>query len=230
MTQMSKILFGLFLVSSLISGFMVNNVEDVVAAKDDEKVDIDDGNKIQYSVMAENQIRFRFEEKTKVTFQANKPANLDIKCDGKRIGDKDFEIEVEADRAFNMTMNCKEEQNTKGLREGNIIEARNRVRYRYQEGFVADIECTEDCDAKLRIQETDQNRGGTWAYYDEEDEEWVPVETTSEDGYLECENDHFSTWTVLVPEIDYTLIILIGVGIGAAILIGAAIIIIKRRK
>ena len=230
MTQVSKILFGLFLVSSLISGFMVYNVGDVAAANDDDKVDIDDGKRIQYYVMAENQIRFRFEEKTKVTFEANKPANLDIKCDGERIGDKDFEIEVEADRAFNMTMNCKEEQNTKGLRKGNIIEARNRVRYRYQEGFVADIECTEDCDAKLRIQETEQNKGGTWAYYDEEDEEWVPVETTSEDGYLECETDHFSTWTVLVPETDYTLIILIGVGIGAAILIGAAVIIIKRRK
>jgi len=231
MKRTSQIFFNLVVITSLLSSFMLFGVQEVAAASDDEQVNIDDGNRLQHQVSANNRIRFRFEKETKITFEANKPANVDIKCDGDRIGDKDFEIEVESDKAFNMTMRCKEEQYEKGLMKGNTVQVRNRIRHRYQEGFVVDIDSTGDIEAKLRIKENDDNRGGTWAYYDEADEEWKAVETESNNGYLECETDHFSTWTILVPEIDMTLLIIVGIGIGAAVLLGIAIIIIlKRRK
>ena len=228
MIKVNKTLFGIFIISSLISSFIVVGAQEVVASKDDEKINIDEGDRIQYQIGADKRIRFRFEEKTKITFEANKPANLDIKCDGKRIGDKDFEIEVESDKQFNFTMKCKEEQYEKGLLKGNTVQVRNRVRHRYQEGFVADIESTEDMEAKLRIKENDDNRGGTWAYYDKDDDEWIAVETKSSNGYLECKTDHFSTWTILVPEVSTNILIIVGIGVGAAILLGVVIIISKR--
>jgi len=230
MININKIFFSTLVITSLIFSSMAFGVQEVAAAKDDEKVNIDNGDRVQQQISADNRIRFRFEEETKITFEANKPANVNIKCDAERIGEKDFEIEVDADETFNMTMKCKEEEYEKGLLNGNTVQARNRNRYRYQEGFVADIECTCDCEAKLRMQANDENRGGTWAYYDESEEEWVPVETTEKDGYLECETDHFSTWTILVPEIDYTILVIAGISIAAVILIGVAILILKRRK
>jgi len=207
---------------------MVYGVQDVAAASDDEKVNVDYGNRIQQQVSANNRIRFRFEKETKITFEANKPANVDIKCDADRIGDKDFEIEIDSDKAFNITMRCKEEQYEKGLLNGNTVQVRNRIRHRYQEGFVVDIESTEDMKAKLRIEENDDNRGGTWAYYDKDDDEWIAVETESNNGYLECETDHFSTWTILVSEVNSNILIIVGIGVGAAILLGVVIILSKR--
>ena len=51
---------------------------------------------------------------------------------------------------------------------------------------------------------------GTWAYYDETSEEWVSVPTSIEDGYLVAETDHFSYWTVLIPESDNNFLFYIG--------------------
>lgn len=231
MIKINKILFGLFLFSTLISGFLVYNVPDAAAAsRETEKVDVH-GDEIRTQLRAEHQVRYRFGKETKITVESEKDTNVSIDCQSKKIGDKDFEIELETDEPCNLTMKCREEEAEKGLQLGNTVRVKNRARHRYQEGFVAKIECSEDSEAKLRIEETEENRGGTWAYYDSGNEEWVPVETKSKNGYLECETDHFSWWTILVPEIDYTLLIIMGVGIGAAVLIGiATIIIIRRRK
>ena len=215
----------------LFSTIMVYNTTAVNAASDDEKINIDDGDHVQEQIRANERVRFRFRERTRITVESNEKANCSIDCDAKKIGDKDFEIEIESDDELNLTMKCREEQHSIGLQKGNTYTARNRNRYRYEEGFVAEIDSSEDdIEAKLRIEETDENRGGTWAYYDKKNEEWVTVETTSKNGYLECETDHFSIWTVLVPEIDFTLLSIIGAGIGAAVLAGVAILLIKRRK
>jgi len=54
--------------------------------------------------------------------------------------------------------------------------------------------------ARLRIRETNQNRLGQWAYYDNENEIWVTSPTINQDGYLTTETNILSTWTLLVPE------------------------------
>lgn len=215
----------------LFSMIMVYNSTPVNAASDDEKINIDDGDHVQKRIRANERVRFRFRERTRVTVECNEKANCSIDCDAKKIGDKDFEVEIESDDELNLTMKCREERNSIGLQKGNTYTARNRNRYRYQEGFVVDIDSSEDdIEAKLRMEETEENRGGTWAYYDKKNEEWVTVETTSNNGYLECNTDHFSIWTVLVPEFDYTLLIIIGSVIGATVLAGVAILFLKRRK
>lgn len=226
-----NIVFSFLIFSILFSTIMVYNTTAVNAASDDEKINIDDGDHVQEQIRANERVRFRFRERTRITVESNEKANCSIDCDAKKIGDKDFEIEIESDDELNLTMKCREEQHSIGLQKGNTYTARNRNRYRYQEGFVAEIDSSEDdIEAKLRIEETEENRGGTWAYYDNKNEEWVTVETTSKNGYLECETDHFSIWTVLVPEIDFTLLSIIGAGIGAVVLAGVAILLIKRRK
>ena len=231
MLKVQKLLVGIFLFSILFSMILGYNTQSVVAAGDDEKVNIDDGDHVQEQLKAEERVRFRFRERTKITVESKERANCSIDCDAKDIGDKDFEIEIETDDPHNLTMSCKEERHMLGLRKGNTVEVRNQMRHRYQEGFVVEVESSEDdVEAKLRIEENDENRGGTWAYYDKKNEEWVAVETTSNNGYLECKTDHFSIWTILVPEYDFTLLIIIGAGIGAAVLVGLAIILIKRRK
>ena len=132
-----------------------------------------------------------------------------------------------------MTMTCREEQIQLGLQKGSTFRTRERHRYRYEEGFCLQIQCSGTCDAKLKIQATNQNRNGEWAYYDEADEEWVTVPTTIEDGYLVAETDHFSYWTILIPEADNTLWIYIGVGaavIGVAVIAVVLVIYQKKRK
>ena len=231
MLKVQKLLVGIFLFSILFSMIIGYNTQSVAASKDDEKVNIDNGDHVQEQIKANERVRFRFRERTKITVESKEKANCSIDCDAKRIGDKDFEIEIETEVPQNLTMSCKEERHMLGLRKGNTVEVRNRIRHRYQEGFVVEVESSEDdVEAKLRIEENDENRGGTWAYYDKKNEEWVAVETTSNDGYLECKTDHFSIWTILVPEYDYTLLLIVGAGIGAAVLVGLAIILIKRRK
>jgi hypothetical protein len=231
MRNVHKIIFSVFMFSILFSTITLYNTQTVVAASDDEKINIDDGDEIQEQLRANERVRFRFRERTRITVECNERVNCSIDCDAKKIGDKDFEIEIESDDPINLTMNCKEEQHSLGLLKGNTYTVRNRNRYTYREGFVVEVESSEDdIEAKLRIEENDENRGGTWAYYDEKNEEWVTVETTSKNGYLECETDHFSTWTILVPEIDYVLITFIGIGVGALVLVGIIYIYLKKRK
>jgi hypothetical protein len=231
MQKVQKLLVGIFLFSILFSMIIGYNTQSVAAAQDDEKVNIDDGDHVQEQIKANERVRFRFRDRTRITVESKEKVNVSIDCDAKRIGDKDFEIEIETEDRHNLTMNCKEESNMLGLRKGDTVEVRNRMRHRYQEGFIVEVESSEDdVDAKLRIEENDENRGGTWAYYDKKNEDWVAVETTSKNGYLECETDHFSIWTILVPEYDFTLLLIVGAGIGAAVLVGLAIILIKRRK
>lgn len=224
MKKSKTILFGLLFMTILISAFSM----DYVAAAPDKEVEVS-GDTVQQRVQANEQTQFRFRQRTQLTIQGNVNVDVSIDCDARNIGDKDVIIELEGDGDMNMTMKCTEEQKELGLQKGNAYQTRNRNRYQYQEGFCAEIKCNESCDAKLKIQANDQNQNGQWAYYDDDAEEWVTVDTTLEDGYLVAETDHFSTWTVLTPETDWNLIIGIGIAVAVVALI-AVIIIVKKRK
>jgi len=217
--------FGLLIMTMFLSAF---NFQTVYAAADEE-VEVGDDD-IQDQVQANERVRFRFRQRTQITVQSNVNTSVNINCKARDIGDKDFEIELEGEGDLEMNMTCTEEEKELGLQKGNTYQTRNRNRYRYQEGFCTQIECNESCEAKLKLEATEENQNGQWAYYDDDDEEWVTVETTLEDGYLVAETDHFSTWTVLLPEIDYVLIIGITVGVGAIVIAALVIIFMKKRK
>lgn len=149
-----------------------------------------------------------------------------------KIMNKEFSVEItEASGDLNMNMTCTEEQEELGLLKGQRVTARNRNRFQYQEGFVVNITCNStQIQARLRIRANQQNRDGTWAYYNGETEEWVPVQSSIQDGYLVADTDHFSVWSVIIPEVDYTLWIILG-GVTAAIaVLGTLIYLMKKRK
>ncbi|MCJ7650465.1 MAG: hypothetical protein MUP85_17790, partial [Candidatus Lokiarchaeota archaeon] len=173
----------------------------------------------QARLSASTQYNFRFRLRTQLRIMANVNMDVNIDCEPLKIGVKDFAIEVLTNQDLQMNMTCTEEQAELGLLNGNTYQIRNRNRYQYNEGFCIRIQtnATNQIQAKLMIEATNQNQVGTWAYYDEATEEWISVPTANENGYLVANVDHFSYWTILLP--DYTVAIIIGVGVGAGALI-----------
>jgi hypothetical protein len=225
MKKTNKILFGIFIMTL----FFTMYTSPFVAAAPTPDTEVS-GDTYQNRILAHEQTTLRFRQRTMLTFNANVNLDVDINCAAMNIGVKDVQVEITTTSDMQMNMTCTEEETELGLLLGNTNQVRNRNRHTYQEGFVFALECNlTNFQAKLKIGLTDENRGSTWAYYDEAQQEWVPVTTIEEDGYLVCETSHFSTWTILMPELDWTLII-VGATIGAAVIIGVIVIVMKRRK
>lgn len=184
----------------------------------------------QERLNASTQYNFRFKFLTQLRIMADVGVDLRIDCEPMKIGAKDFAIEVSTNQDLQMNMTCTEEQAELGLLNGNTYQIRNRNRYQYNEGFCIRIQtnATNQIQAKLMIEATNQNQVGTWAYYDDATEEWVSVPTTVQNGYLVANVDHFSYWTILLP--DYTVAIIIGVGVGAGALVTVLAIYFWKKK
>ena len=226
MKKFNKILVGIFAFTMFFTLFSVNNV----MAVEDTSIPVT-GDTIQTQIQANNRTMFTFRSRTRLRFTSTVDIDVNINCDALRIGVKDFEIEIAGEQNLQMNMTCTEEQAELGLLNGNTYQIRNRNRYRYQEGFCLLIECnSSQIQAKLKIQATNENRLSSWAYYDEASEEWVAVPTTIEDGYLVAETDHFSYWTVLLPETENNLMIYIGILSVIGILAVVSVIFLKKRK
>jgi hypothetical protein len=172
---------------------------------------------------------FAFQFNLRLRFMANVNLVLEGDCETHKLANKDFVLEIEGNGDLLMNMTCTEEQKELGLMMGNTYQMRNRNRFQYQEGFVCNLDCNGTfVKAQIRIRATNENRIGTWAYYDEATEEWVAVPTTIQDDYLTAEITHFSYWTILIP--DYTMVIVVSVFVGviAVAIIGSIIFIRKR--
>ena len=228
MKKLSKILLGTFFLMILFSTVTSLNV--VAISDPDEVIEVPTDSH-QAHVYANVATMFRFRQRTQLRINADINLDLNMECEALRIGVKDFALEIEGNGDLQMNMTCTEERVQLGLMMGNTYQIRNRNRFRYQEGFVIDIECNGTFTrARMRIRATNENQIGQFAYYDETTEEWVSVPTTAEDGYLTAEVSHFSTWTVLLP--DYTLLI-VGFSIAggvAALIVIASVFYIKKRK
>jgi len=206
MKKANKILIGTF---ALMMLFTIVSINTAVAADTSVEINADH---YQARIQANNSVMFSFRQRTRLSFDSTVNMDVHINCDSLRIGVKFFEIEVDCDQDMALNMTCTEEQVQLGLLMGNRYTIRNRHRYLYQEGFCVSLQCnnTSDVQAKLKIQANNQNRFGAWAYYDETSEEWVSVPTSIEDGYLVAETDHFSYWTILIPESDNNFVFYIG--------------------
>jgi hypothetical protein len=225
MKKISKILLGVFTFAILFSIFNANSV----LAVGETNINVN-GDTIQTQIQANNRVMFTFRQRTRLTWNSTVDIDVNIDCEALRIGVKYFEIEIEAERNLTMNMICTEEQIQLGLIKGYTYRIRERHRFQYQEGFCASIQCNDSCQAKLKIQATNQNRNGNWAYYDETSEEWVAVPTTIENGYLVAETDHFSYWTILIPEADTTLMIVISIGGIIGVIAIVSMVYLKKRK
>jgi len=226
MRKFNKVTLGVFTILMLFSIFGVTNV---LAAT---PTVINDYNEhiYNYQIKAHNEVMLRFMLQTRLTFISDVDLEVNIDCDASAIGVKDFVLEVNGSGPLLMNMTCTEEQKELGLLNGHTYQIRNRNRYLYQERFCIQINCNGTCDAKLKIQVNNQNRLGQWAYYDEDSQEWVSVPTTIEDGYLVAETDHFSYWTVLIPQPDNTILIIVSIGGSLGIIAIVLVLIFRKRK
>lgn len=228
MKKLSKILLSTMFLMMVVSTFTSLNVVAIESPDETYNIPIDTA---QRTVEANIRTMFRFRQQTQLTFQANVNLELNMDCQALQIGVKDFVVEIDGDQDLQMNMTCTREELQLGLQMGNTYRIRNRNMYQYQEGFCCYIECNGTfLQARLRIQATNQNRVGTWAYYNEATNEWISVPTSIEDGYLTAVVDHFSYWTILIPE-DTTLYVIIGVSIAvvaAVVILG--VLYYKKRK
>jgi len=226
MRKISKIAIGSFVFLMLFSMFNISNV----LAVDPTEVPVNQESLYEYQIEANNEVRFRFMAQTCLTFMSNVDLEVNIECDASEIRVKDFIIEVNGSGPLLMNMTCTEEQAELGLMKGYTYRIRNRNRYLYEEGFCTQIKCNGTCDAKLKIQANNRNQNGQWARYNENSEEWELVPTTVEDGYLVAETSEFSYWTVLIPQPDNTVIIIVTVGGILGIIAVISVLILKKRK
>lgn len=217
MRKTTKIIFSAFLLLMVFSSVTL-----FVTAQGSTPVDVPNADTYQGQLQANMQYEFQFRQRTRLRINASVNIDMDISCDALEIGDKTFELEIEAENDLTMHMVCKRDMDQLGLMNGYTYQIRNRHQHRYQENFAVSMECNGTfIEARLRIQATNMNRDGTWAYYDEVSEEWVAVQTHLRDGYLEAETDHFSTWTILVPDTTMVWVgIVLGGVIGAVVLVG----------
>ncbi|TFF83950.1 MAG: hypothetical protein EU552_02100 [Promethearchaeota archaeon] len=228
MKKMSKYLIGSFALLLIISSFLSVNVAAAIPPTDKQVPIASDH--WQAQVNANEMTMFAFQFNLRLRFRANVNLTIEGDCETRKLANKDFILEIEGDDDLRMNMTCTEEQKELGLMMGNTYQIRNRNRVQYQEGFVCNIECNGTfLKAQIRIRATNENRVGSWAYYDEATEEWVTVPTTIEDDYLTAEVSHFSYWTVLIP--DYTMVIIVSVFVGAiAVAIVGSIIYVRKKK
>jgi hypothetical protein len=223
MKRFNKITLGAFAFLMLFSIFGVSNV---MATPTTTDVMVNDEHIYNYQIEAHNEVMFRFMMQTRLTFSSNVDLEVNIDCDASAIGVKDFIMEVNGSGPLLMNMTCTEEQVQLGLMMGYTYQIRNRHRYLYQEGFCVQIKCNGTCDAKLKIAANHRNMNGKWAYHNGDG--WEIVPTTLEGGYLVAETDHFSYWTILIPQADNVLVI--GLTVGGIIGLIAVFSVLNRRK
>ena len=228
MKKYGKYLIGSFALLLIFSSFLTANVAAAIPSTDKQVSVATDH--WQANVNANEMTMFAFQFNLRLRFMANVNLVLEGDCETHKLANKDFILEIEGNGDLLMNMTCTEEQQELGLMMGNTYQMRNRNRFQYQEGFVCNLDCNGTfLKAQIRIRATNENRIGTWAYYDEATEEWVAVPTTVQDDYLTAEVTHFSYWTILIP--DYTMVIVVSVFVGViAVAIIGSIIFIRKRK
>ena len=236
MNRSNKILIGLFTFAILFTIFNVNTV--LATPQVPTEVNAGESSSFQYKVLANYSHTWRFQMQTRLTVQANISVQGFINCsEAPKIGDKHFEIDVESTEPdLEMNMTCTEEQKELGLLEGETVQVRNRERnLLYQDGFCIRIQTnktgSEQIKAQLKMQVTNKNRGGTWAFYNGTANQWEAVQTQEQGGFLVCETNHFSTWVILVPESDEIPgFIGLGVVFAGAVIIAVFSVVYRKRK
>lgn len=235
MKKINTILIGIFTFAILFTLFNVNTV----LAAPDPPIPVNQSGLYPYRIQAHTNTSYQFQNKTRLTINSNVTIEGYINCDeAPMIGDKHFEIEIEAEGDLQMNMTCTREEAHLGLELGKTYRVRNRNQnLLYQEGFCIRIQTNksgeEQIQAKLKIQAGEDNQEGTWAFCNGTQGEWESVPTALQAGYLVCETNHFSYWTILIPETDDDSIwAFAGVEavIGIAVIAVVLVVYLKKRK
>jgi hypothetical protein len=212
-------ILGIILLSSMGSTMVAN------AAPGDPPVETNvDSDEFSKNVGAGETHQFRVRNKFQFRLQTNASLELQVGCETDKMGDRSFEMDLETASGQKLTLQFKAGDENLGLKEGNQVKSQNR--YRYREMFMVNASLNSSAGVRATLRIATENEGDTWAYYDEDKQEFVPVETKYENGMLVAQTDHFSVWTILEEEstIDgFTLL-------GLFTIIGIVGLFLKRRK
>ena len=219
--------FGLILVTSMLA---INNIA-AAPSTPGKEVPVD-SDQYKGNVDAGANNTYRFKNRFQFQLRTNASADVDIEADVDGIGDRSFSLSGNTSSGQKLSLRFEDEDAEVGLEKGNRVQARNQNRYRYQEKFMMNASLNGTGQVQARLELTTENSDSTWAYYDEEAEEWIEVVSEYSNGVLSAETDHFSVWTVLETESDegaaidgYPLLFgLVGVGV-----LGIALLTKKRR-
>lgn len=196
----------------------------MVAAQGDVQVA---GNHYEAKLQAQTQATYQFQHRTRVRVNSSAAVDMSIDCEALDIGEQTFSIEIKnATQEVQLNMSCVRDQEQLGVQNGSTVRNQNRHQVRNQ--FAVQLECNQLVQARLGLEMT---RGdairASWAYFDEDAEEWVEVASSYEDGMLVADVDHFSVWTI----VDGGSLTLLWVGIGVGVVaIGAIAAILIRKK
>ena len=149
--------------------------------------------------------QFMFQNKFQFQIRTNQSIDLEMDVDVDAVGEREFELELNcSEENLKLEVQIRASNDELGLTNGSAIQHQNQNQnqYMYQEQFTVNLTLNEDCElqARLRIDTDDEN--AKWAYFDEDAEEFVIVESQFQNGVLTAETNHFSTWTLLTIEPD----------------------------
>ncbi|MFX0098845.1 MAG: hypothetical protein ACFFCS_04640 [Candidatus Hodarchaeota archaeon] len=169
---------------------------------------------------------WRFRMRTMITLQTQSALQFNMSVDAMNIGEKDVTIEFNSAEDAEMNMTCVEEQAELGLLNGQTIQTRNRNRLNFNYGFMANLTVNvTNFSAKLKAKVNDANTY-VWAYYDENQQDWVTVPTSMINGEAIALVDHFSAWALLTVPFDPTATIITVSILG---LLGVGVILLVRK-
>ncbi|MBN2155491.1 MAG: hypothetical protein JW776_05575 [Candidatus Lokiarchaeota archaeon] len=222
---MNKKYISYIVLGMVLLGTIATLSTSIVAAQGDIEVGQD---KYQTKLQAQTQATYRFRARTRVRVNSSADVNINIDCDANNIGDKTFSIDIlNATREFELNMTLRRDQEQLGVQNGSTI--RNQHRHQIRVGFAIQIDSNMSVKARLGMEMTQGDADRlSWAYFNEDTEEWVEVESSYEDGMLVTETEHFSVWTITESNtLSAGLWVLIGFGIASVAVLP---VILNRKK
>jgi len=150
--------------------------------------------------------RYTFRNRFQFQLRVNQTTDVDIDADDSGLADREFELDLNTSEPVGVEMTIRTENSDIGLTNGSMVQNRNQNQYRYQEQFMINVTLNGTCDVQARLAVNSEDSNATWAYYDEDTEEFVPVASSYENGMVVAYTNHFSTWTLLTYDDDDTTI------------------------
>ncbi|MHA1673881.1 MAG: hypothetical protein ACTSYI_09650 [Promethearchaeota archaeon] len=147
--------------------------------------------------------QYQFRNQFQFQLRVNQSTEVNIDCEDDGLGDREFEMDLNTSKPVSIEMTIRTENSDIGLTDGSTVQSRNQNQnqnqnqYRYQEQFMINVTLNESCDVQARLAINSEDSNATWAYYDEDTEEFVPVASSFENGMVVAYTNHFSTWTLL---------------------------------
>ncbi len=178
--------------------------------------------------------QYQFRNRFQFQLRVNQSTDVNIDCDDSGLADRNFEMDLNTSESISVNMTIRTENSDIGLTDGNTVQSRNQNQnqnqYRYQEQFMINVSLSGDCDVQARLAINSDDSNATWAYYDEDTEEFVPVASSYQNGMVVAYTNHFSIWTLLTYDEDSTIPGYSNLAFPAILALAGMVFLIKKKR